>query len=149
MGNRIEEIGQLNLPVLTVLNLNYNKITAISGLRGLKKLEELSLEKNLIEEPSMQEIGFNLISLKELNLRGNKITAVTKLTGYPNVEKVILDRNPLSEIEPTAFKGCTELKSLYLNRIQLPNYTGDLKFLRYSPNLLVSCHGFPVTPTFF
>lgn len=38
MGNRIEEIGQLNLPVLTILNLNCNQITAISGLRGLKKL---------------------------------------------------------------------------------------------------------------
>lgn len=71
MGNRIEEIHQLNLPVLTILNLSFNKITAISGLRGLKKLEELSLEKNLITQASMQEIGFQLISLKELNLRGN------------------------------------------------------------------------------
>lgn len=117
MGNRIEEIGQLNLPVLTVLNLNYNQITAISGLRGLKKLEDLSLEKNQIVEASMQEIGFQLICLKELNLRNNKITRVTKLTGYPNIEKVILEKNPIFEIEPTAFKECTSLQSLDLAKI--------------------------------
>ena len=43
MGNRIKEIGTLNLPVLTSLNLDNNQITSISGLRGLKKLEDLSL----------------------------------------------------------------------------------------------------------
>lgn len=86
----------------------------------------------------MQEIGFQLICLKELNLRNNKITRVTKLTGYPNIEKVIFDKNPIFEIEPTAFKECTDLKYLHLAKIQLPNYAGDLKFLRYSPNLLVS-----------
>ena len=58
MGNRITEIGQLNLPVLTSLNLDSNQITVITGLRGLKKLEELSLENNLVTEASMQEIGF-------------------------------------------------------------------------------------------
>jgi len=63
MGNRIKEIGALNLPVLTSLNLDNNQITAVSGLRGLKKLEDLSLENNFITDASMQDVGFTLINL--------------------------------------------------------------------------------------
>lgn len=52
-SNRLKEIDGLNLPVLTSLNLDRNQIKVITGLRGLKKLEELSLEGNMIEEASM------------------------------------------------------------------------------------------------
>lgn len=41
-GNKIKEIN-LNLPLLTYLSLDSNLISAIKGLRGLKKLEELSM----------------------------------------------------------------------------------------------------------
>ena len=75
-GNRIKEINNLNLPVLTNLSLDRNFISKLTGLRGLKKLEDLSLEGNLITVASMQDLGYNLVSLKELSLGSNKITAV-------------------------------------------------------------------------
>ena len=75
-GNRIKEINNLNLPVLTNLSLDRNFISKLTGLRGLKKLEDLSLEGNLITVASMQDMGYNLVSLRELSLASNKITAV-------------------------------------------------------------------------
>jgi len=61
----------LNLPLLVVLSLDANRIESVSGLRGLRKLEELSLESNFIKEASMLDLGFLLNSLIELNLSGN------------------------------------------------------------------------------
>jgi len=63
------------------------------------------------------------------------LTRVTKVIGYPKLKKLILDRNPITEIEPAAFRDCSDLESLSINNIQLPNYAGDLKFLRACPNL--------------
>ena len=125
----------MNLPVLTNLSLDRNSIQVIKGLRGVKKLEELSLEGNLITNASMQDIGFNLVSLKELDLSRNKITAVQKLMGFPKIKKLVLDRNPLASIEHGAFRDCPDLESLSICHIKLPNYTGDLKFLRNCTNL--------------
>ena len=45
-SNRIEDVSSLNLPILTHLSLDRNRIKTISGLRGVKKLEELSLLGN-------------------------------------------------------------------------------------------------------
>lgn len=56
-----------------MLNLDRNRIKKVVGLRGLKKLEELSLEGNQITDASMQDIGFNLVNLQELKLDKNKI----------------------------------------------------------------------------
>ena len=39
--------------MLTTLNLDRNQIKSITGLRGLKKLEELSLEGNQITDARM------------------------------------------------------------------------------------------------
>ena len=108
-GNRISEIN-LNLPILTSLSLNANRLTSISGLRGLKKLEELSIESNLIEDASMQDLGFMLISLTELNLGGNKIGRISRLVGYPWLKKLNLDRNPITAIEANAFRDCSHLE---------------------------------------
>jgi len=80
------EMQGLNLPMLTSLNLDRNRIKVISGLKGLKKLEELSLEANQIKDPVLQEVGFQLVNLAELNLSSNKITKVSKMIGYPKVQ---------------------------------------------------------------
>lgn len=129
-GNRVMEMQGLNLPMLTSLNLDRNRIKVISGLKGLKKLEELSLEANQIKDPVLQEVGFQLVNLAELNLSSNKITKVSKMIGYPKVQQIILDNNAIESIEFGAFRDCTRLEKLSLNHIKLPNYQGDLKFLR-------------------
>ena len=80
------EMQGLNLPLLTSLNLDRNRIKVITGLKGLKKLEELSLEANQIKDAVLQEIGIQLVNLVELNLKSNKIPKVTKMIGYPKVQ---------------------------------------------------------------
>ena len=45
-SNRIVEVSSLSLPVLTALSLDRNLIKSIKGFRGVKKVEELSLEGN-------------------------------------------------------------------------------------------------------
>ena len=105
------------------------------GFRGLKKLEELNLADNLIEDASVQETGFQMVSLTEVNLSGNKISTLGKLFGFPYVRDVILDRNPITKIESIAFSACPELVNLSMNSIKLPNYHGDLRFLRQCQNL--------------
>ena len=130
------DTSNLALPVLTTLNLDRNRIKKVVGLRGLKKLEELSLEGNLIEDASMQDVGFKLINLQELNLSSNRITHVGRLIGYPKVQSVALDNNAITEIEGAAFHDCPDLQKLSISNIKLPNYTGDLKFLHRCPNLL-------------
>ena len=136
--NRIAETMSLSLPILTSLNLDRNKIKQVTGLRGLKKLQELSLEGNQIENASMQDIGFKLINLLDLNLSNNCITVVSKLIGYPKVQSITLDKNPITAIEQSAFRDCPDLEKISINEIKLPNYTGDLKFLNHCANLLVS-----------
>ena len=134
-SNRIEELKNLNMPILTTLILDHNLIRVLSGFRGLKKLEELSISDNLIENASIQETGFQLVSLAELNLSGNQIRTVGKLFGFPYIKDIVLNRNPITSIESIAFSACPELTSLSLNDIKLPNYQGDLKFLRQCQNL--------------
>ena len=55
--------------------------------------------------------------------------------GFPRVKEVIIDDNPITNIEGSAFRDCPDLKSLSLNNIKLPNYNGDLRFLRLCTNL--------------
>ena len=102
----------------------------------MKKLEDLSLEGNLIEDASMQDVGFKLLNLLELNLASNRITHLKKLIGYPKLQVVSLGQNPISAIEPSAFRDCPDLEKLSISDIKLPNYTGDLKFLNHCTNLL-------------
>lgn len=90
---------------------------------------------NLIEDASVQETGFQMVSLTELNLSGNKISTLGKLFGFPYLKDIILDRNPITKIESIAFSACPELVNLSLNSIKLPNYHGDLRFLRQCQNL--------------
>ena len=86
----------------------------------------------------MSDIGFQLINLSELNLAQNQIRTVGKLTGYPNIKTLRLNRNPITEIDARAFQDCKSLKDLDISRIELPNYQGDLRFLRFCTELEVS-----------
>ena len=43
----------------------------IKGLRGLKKLEDLSVAENLLKTASLQDTGFQLVGLSDLNVAGN------------------------------------------------------------------------------
>ena len=45
-SNRITDVSSLNLPILTNLSLDRNRLKSIAGFRGVKKLEELSLASN-------------------------------------------------------------------------------------------------------
>lgn len=134
-SNRISEISEISLPMLTHLSLDYNLITVMKGLRGLKKLETLSLCGNLIKIASLRETGLMLHNLNELHLEKNQITDLKKLMGFPKLIEITLDHNPIKSIDGSAFSSCPDLKLLSISYIKLPNYQGDLRFLRLCPNL--------------
>jgi len=52
-GNPIKEIENLNLPQLRILTMNGCKIKKIENLKVPKKLVSISLQGNLIEDPSI------------------------------------------------------------------------------------------------
>ena len=66
--NRIEKIQNINMPLLTILDLKGNQIKRIENLKTLKKLERLNLSKNKITEPSLQGGAAQMLELTELTL---------------------------------------------------------------------------------
>ena len=58
------------------------------------------------------------------------------MVGYPAIQTIILDSNPIYEIKASCFCDCKELRKLSIAKIELPNYTNDLRFLRFCPNLI-------------
>jgi Leucine-rich repeat (LRR) protein len=55
------------------VNLNQNKIRQLENLRGLRKLEILSIAGNLLEDLTISGGGEPLLELKEINAGKNKI----------------------------------------------------------------------------
>ena len=72
-GNPIQLIEDLNLPQLKVLQLDGCRIKVIENLKSCKKLEQLSLNGNLITDLSIQGGAQQLIELKMLSATNNKI----------------------------------------------------------------------------
>ena len=92
--NRITAISNLTqLRKLDVLDLHSNAITKIDGLNGLSDLRVLNLAGNKIE---MVRNLSSLQSLTELNLRRNSITAVEELDKLPTLQRVFLSHNKIA-----------------------------------------------------
>lgn len=73
--------------------------------------------------------------MQELNLGSNQIKHFKKLMGFPRLKELNLDYNPITNIEGSALRDCSDLTSLSINHIKLPNYHGDLRFLRQGTKL--------------
>lgn len=89
-GNPIRLIEDLNLPQLRVLQLDGCRVRVIENLKSCKKLEQLSLNGNLITDLSIQGGAQQLIELKILSACNNKIQQLKGIYGYPSVSKTSL-----------------------------------------------------------
>lgn len=98
--NKISSISNLqHLKKLDVLDLHSNDISTIENLEDLHELRVLNLAGNKISLVSKLS---SLTSLTELNLRRNQITTVTGLDQLPALQRIFLSHNQLATFQDAA-----------------------------------------------
>ncbi|KAM9723032.1 toll-like receptor 21 [Menidia menidia] len=105
-------------PNIKVLKLNINNIAFLDhkALKGLKRLETLRLDNNLLTDLYRDTFEDN-INLKILNLRNNRISVIFKCTfiNLRNLTTLDLGGNKITQIMPSGFDGLKSLSKLYLD----------------------------------
>lgn len=107
-----------NLPNLSKLDLNTNKITAVKcqDFSKMTKLIELNLYNNSIQDlkPCVFE---DLVELQILRLQNNMINKLNRSfeNRLPNLKRLRLNGNRLTEIKKDEFKGMHSLLNLSLH----------------------------------
>ncbi|KAG9475747.1 hypothetical protein GDO78_003912 [Eleutherodactylus coqui] len=113
-GTKIRSIP-LNLcqeqKMLRSLDLSYNEITSLAGLKGCGSLEEVSLQHNQISEVQNESLQ-GLISLRMLDLSRNSISRIhhDAFSTLASISKLDLSFNQLSSFPPGGLHGLTQLK---------------------------------------
>ncbi|XP_066267150.1 reticulon-4 receptor-like [Branchiostoma lanceolatum] len=115
----------LQLPFLTELRLNENKITSIpdNAFTGLPKMQKLDLSRNGIF--ALSDVAFSTDhALTSLDLSGNYMIALFPdlFVQLPNLRELRLHDNHIFTLAPGAFRGLENLKSLTLagNKLSVP-----------------------------
>lgn len=111
-----------NLPKLTHLYFNFNRIYSINWLQNLENTEFLDLQANVIR--NIESLS-KLKKLKHLYLgspsnykRQNKITDISPLENLTELAFLDLDGNPIQNLSP--LKKLQKLKYLSLNAVFQP-----------------------------
>jgi len=118
-SNKISDLSPLaGLIKLQMLFLDDNQISNLSPLAGLTKLQRISLSSNQISDLSPLA---DLSSLQRFILFGNQISDLSPLEGLTNLQRIELSSNQISNLLPLS--GLNNLLSLYLgsNQINDPN----------------------------
>ncbi|XP_014868155.1 PREDICTED: leucine-rich repeats and immunoglobulin-like domains protein 1 [Poecilia mexicana] len=144
--NRISQIPirAFQLPRLTQLELNRNRILQIEGLtfQGLSSLEVLKLQRNSISKLT-DGAFWNLSKMKVLHLEYNNLTEVNSgsLYGLSSLTQLFLGNNSIARINPDGWKFCQRLRELNLSYNNLTRLDegslavlGDLHTLRLGRN---------------
>ncbi|XP_043978661.1 leucine-rich repeats and immunoglobulin-like domains protein 1 isoform X2 [Gambusia affinis] len=144
--NRISQIPirAFQLPKLTQLELNRNRILQIEGLtfQGLSGLEVLKLQRNSISKLT-DGAFWNLSKMKVLHLEYNNLTEVNSgsLYGLSSLTQLFLSNNSVARINPDGWKFCQRLRELNLSYNNLTRLDegslamlGDLHTLRLGRN---------------
>ncbi|KAK6936248.1 Leucine-rich repeat [Dillenia turbinata] len=97
------------------LSVSQNKLVTLKGIEGLSKLTVLNAGKNKLR--SMDEVG-SLISLRALILNDNEIVSICKLDQLKELNTLVLSRNPIPKIGDCLIKVKT-LTKLSLSNCQL------------------------------
>ncbi len=103
------------------LNINYNKISDYSFLKGLPQLQSLDLRANQISDARFLQ---GLTQLQSLNLHYNQISDVRFLAALTQLQSLSLSYNQISDAR--FLQGLTQLQSLNLNSNQI----SDARFLQ-------------------
>lgn len=152
--------GIESLKNLRVLYLQRNRLSDLTSLKKLTRLEVLSLNGNLLTSSSLTSLA-SLTKMKELYLRENRlkdITALSKLKQLEilelgensiskadavkdlvNLRVLSLDNNKITEVK--ALSGLTGLKELYLQRNDISSISSlsglkNLKLMSLNGNKL-------------
>uniref|UniRef100_A0A8C6UNM7 Leucine-rich repeats and immunoglobulin-like domains 1 n=1 Tax=Neogobius melanostomus TaxID=47308 RepID=A0A8C6UNM7_9GOBI len=144
--NRISQIPvkAFQLPKLTQLELNRNRIRQVEGLtfQGLSSLEVLKLQRNSINKLT-DGAFYDLAKMKVLHLDYNSLTEVNSgsLYGLTSLQQLFLSNNSIARIYPDGWKFCQKLRELnlsYNNLTRLEESSlavlGDLHTLRLGHN---------------
>lgn len=144
--NRISQIPvrAFQLPKLTQLELNRNRIRQVEGLtfQGLSSLEVLKLQRNSISKLT-DGAFYDLAKMKVLHLDYNSLTEVNSgsLYGLTSLQQLFLSNNSIARIYPDGWKFCQKLRELNLSYNNLTRLEegslavlGDLHTLRLGHN---------------
>lgn len=133
-----------NMPVLTGLNVRYNRFCDITPLTNLKdQLTVLNLDYVQISDFSPL---LEFTNLTELYLRRTGITDLTPLSGLTSLTRLQLSENGITDLEPIS--NLTNLTRIFLDR----NGITDLEPLSNMTNLdtVWACwNPFPLDPNPF
>ncbi|KAK7916746.1 hypothetical protein WMY93_012507 [Mugilogobius chulae] len=131
--NRISQIPvrAFQLPKLTQLELNRNRIRQVEGLtfQGLSSLEVLKLQRNNIHKLT-DGAFYDLAKMKVLHLDYNSLTEVNSgsLYGLTSLQQLFLSNNSIARINPDGWKFCNKLREFSLAVL------GELHTLRLGHN---------------
>ncbi len=108
------ELAQADLDKITVIGFYKSRITDLSYLANLTRVQELFLHNNEITDLSALSA---CSQLKKLTLSGNKITNLGPLSKLTQLNILSLNKNQITDLSPLA--GLTGLRTLQLsnNRI--------------------------------
>ncbi|XP_047169329.1 receptor-like protein 56 isoform X1 [Vigna umbellata] len=114
----LDTSGLLALTSLEILDLSDNKINSfvvhqVSGSKGLRKLEALRLDNNMINGSRLRESLQSFSSIRVFSMKSNEITGTITAGDFrdlKNLEHLALDSN--SDLDNEFFKSIGELTSL-------------------------------------
>lgn len=132
---KLQEIPSLQASaesLTTVRFMNNKMLQSIEGLRGLHLLEDVWLNYNQLTDITPLE-GIKQVTY--LDLSQNKINSIEALSSLENVEDLILSHNKIVDISP--LKNLRSAKNLFLSANKIKDITAlsQLKFITYTLDL--------------
>ncbi|AES67115.1 putative leucine-rich repeat domain, L domain-containing protein [Medicago truncatula] len=106
------------------LSVVENKLESLEGIQGLTKLTVLNAGKNKLK--SMDEIG-SLSTIRALILNDNEIVSICNLDQMKELNTLVLSKNPIRKIGE-ALKKVKSITKLSLSHCQLEGIDTSLKF---------------------
>ncbi|MGI8601656.1 MAG: leucine-rich repeat domain-containing protein [Verrucomicrobiales bacterium] len=104
---------------LALLDVGKNQVSNLAPIKGLARLQSLTLTENQIEDIApLAECK----ALQYLELSGNKVQDIKPLSGLPALTSLYLSKNQIKDAAP-AF-ACAKLWSLYLDENQVGSIQG-------------------------
>ena len=127
------QINNINPLYIIELNLNWNKLTDISGIKLFKNLKELYLSHNELKDISVLKLFKNL---KILTLIENKIEDILVLKYLNNLKELNIGNNKVKDIQIVKYLK----KLIYLGIINLGLESDQYKYINSLKNLNVLYH---------
>lgn len=107
------------LKSLTSIDISANKLTSLTGIEELTKLEDLAAADNKIKNLKVIK---DLTRLERLDVSANKITALSGIEKLTNLKYLRVEENKLTTL--IEIKNLRKLTSLYVGFNRLKNLAG-------------------------